>query len=103
MKKMAYLKDVVTLEINSEACTGCGMCVQVCPHGVFVLRDGTVSVDHRDYCMECGACTRNCPLGAINVRAGVGCAYAIIVGAIRGTEPDCSCCCGGDDTDPGCC
>jgi len=45
----------------------------------------------RDACMECGACARNCPTGALSVKAGVGCAAAIIVGALRGTEPTCGC------------
>ena len=32
---MKYLTDVVTLEFFQEKCTGCGKCVEVCPHGVF--------------------------------------------------------------------
>jgi Fe-S-cluster-containing hydrogenase component 2 len=40
-------------------------------------------VTGRDRCMECGACSRNCPFGAIEVRAGVGCAYAIMWSALR--------------------
>jgi hypothetical protein len=48
--------------------------------------------------MECGACARNCAAGALTVKAGVGCAAAVISGAIRGGEPTCGCdsnsCCG---------
>ena len=32
-----------------------------------------------------------CPVSAIDVHVGVGCATAIMVGAIRGTEPTCDC------------
>ncbi len=41
--------------------------------------------------MECGACARNCPVDAIRVRAGVGCATAVIYGLLTGKE---SCDCG---------
>jgi hypothetical protein len=41
--------------------------------------------------MECGACARNCASGAIAVKAGVGCAAAIIGGMLRGTEASCGC------------
>ncbi len=95
---MRYLKDVVTLQLAQEKCTGCGMCLDVCPHAVFAREGRVVRIADRDACMECGACARNCPAAAIQVRSGVGCAYAILVGALRGTEPDCDCggggCCG---------
>jgi ferredoxin len=45
----------------------------------------------KDACMECGACKRNCPTGAISVEIGVGCAYAIVTGMIKGTAPQCGC------------
>jgi ferredoxin len=44
----------------------------------------------RDACMECGACARNCPVAALRVRAGVGCAAAVINGAL-GRGGDCCC------------
>jgi hypothetical protein len=31
----------------------------------------------------------NCPVEAVTVRAGVGCAYAIAMGLLRGKEPSC--------------
>ncbi len=86
--KLEYLKDVVTLELDPEKCTGCGMCEIVCPHGVFRV-DEKATITDRDACMECGACARNCPVEAIDVEAGVGCAYAIVKGALMGTEPNC--------------
>jgi len=90
---------VVTLALDAEKCVGCGMCVEVCPHGVFAVQDRRASIVDRDACMECGACARNCPAEAVSVESGVGCATGIIIGALRGTEPACDCsdgsaCCG---------
>ena len=89
--KQKYFKNIVTLQYNSELCTGCGMCVDVCPRGVFVMNGKKVCVEDRDACIECGACMRNCAFNALKVRPGVGCAYAIIMGRLKGTEPACGC------------
>ena len=37
MKNLIYLKDVVTLQLDENKCTGCGMCLEVCPHEVFKM------------------------------------------------------------------
>ena len=101
MGHLKYLLDVVTLELDTERCTGCGMCTEVCPRAVFTLEAGKAKITDRDACMECGACARNCPVEAINVQAGVGCAKAVLIGLARGTESTCDCsggsgqsCCG---------
>jgi NAD-dependent dihydropyrimidine dehydrogenase PreA subunit len=88
---MRYLADVASLEFFEEKCTGCGRCVEVCPHGVFELSDEKARVVDRDGCMECGACAGNCAFGAIKVGAGVGCACAIINSMVSGGEPSCDC------------
>ena len=88
---LRYLPNVTTLEYDSEKCSGCGMCLQVCPHAVFALENKRARVIDRNACMECGACAINCPEGALTVRAGVGCAQAVLAGARRGTEPICDC------------
>jgi len=86
---MKYLKNVVTLELNTEKCNGCRMCTIVCPHGVFAMNNGKSAIKDRDSCMECGACMKNCVPGAISVRPGVGCASAIILSALTGKEIAC--------------
>lgn len=98
--KLQHLKNVSTLEFNPDICIGCAMCTEVCPHAVFAIDEKKARIIEKDGCMECGACARNCPLGAISVRAGVGCAYAIVQGKLKGTEP----CCGeSEDGKSGCC
>jgi ferredoxin len=89
--KLRYLKNVTTLRLDVEKCNGCGRCVEVCPHAVFEVDGGKSRVVDVDACMECGACAKNCKPEAITVTTGVGCAAAIIKGAILGTEPDCDC------------
>ncbi len=92
--KLLYLPNVTTLELNEDRCDGCGMCVLVCPHTVFAVEKKKARIVERDACMECGACALNCPEEALTVKAGVGCARAVLNGALRGTEPTCDC--GGD-------
>jgi len=91
MNGFVYLPDVVTLELDSEKCTGCRMCTSVCPHAVFEIENKIAVIRNKDLCMECGACAKNCPEGAITVRSGVGCAAGILNGLLRGTEPSCDC------------
>ncbi|MDA8229588.1 MAG: mercury methylation ferredoxin HgcB [Desulfitobacterium hafniense] len=98
--KNRYLKNVSTLKLKTDKCTGCGKCIEVCPHNVFVLNDGKTHIVDKDRCMECGACVKNCPFNAIEVKPGVGCAYAIIMGWLTGTEPSCDC---SDNSSGGCC
>ena len=100
--ELTYLKNGETLSLNASVCTGCGACIDVCPHAVFLLEGGKAAIAERERCMECGACARNCPAGALSVVAGVGCAAAIIVGKLRGTAPACGCDCGGEK-EPRCC
>ena len=90
MTQLQYLKDVTTLELDSEKCIGCGKCTEVCPHAVFTLDDKKACIADRDACMECGACALNCETEAISVSAGVGCATALINAAL-GREGDCCC------------
>ncbi len=97
MTNMLYLRDATTLKLDEDKCTGCGACIEVCPHEVLVMNSHRVRIRNRDACMECGACSRNCPFGAVSVEAGVGCAAAVINsltsrkgGACCGTKCECS-------------
>lgn len=91
MRGQTYLKNVVSLDLDVGKCTGCEMCTIVCPHNVFEMRGKKAFIVNTDVCMECGACALNCPVEAIEVGSGVGCATAIIIGALKGTEPTCDC------------
>ncbi len=87
MKTPSYLSNVATLKLDWEACVGCGMCAEVCPHQVFELRGDKAEIVDRDRCMECGACRVNCPAEAIRVDSGVGCAAGLITEWLNDTLP----------------
>jgi ferredoxin len=88
---MKYLANVVTLKLDKDECTGCGLCVEVCPRQVIAMGDKKAHIVDRDACIECGACQRNCPFGALTVKSGVGCAQALFKAALTGGEPVCGC------------
>lgn len=87
-----------TLRYDPGQCTGCEMCVSVCPHAVFALNGRLARLVRPEACMECGACQLNCPTGAIQVDSGTGCAAAMFKAALTGQkEPTCGgqeACCG---------
>jgi NAD-dependent dihydropyrimidine dehydrogenase PreA subunit len=91
MSRMIYLKNVTTLKLNPERCTGCGICLEICPQEVLNSVDGRIGIRDRDACMECGACSRNCPTGAIAVESGVGCAAAVINSMLGRQKSTCCC------------
>jgi pyruvate formate lyase activating enzyme len=51
---------------DSEKCTGCGTCVQVCPEGAIELYEGR-SRTNRDLCQGAGKCAEVCPNEARNL------------------------------------
>jgi ferredoxin len=88
---MTYLKNVATIKVDKEKCTGCEMCMDVCPRGVLAMCEGKADIIGRNECIECGACQKNCAFGAITVTSGVGCAQALFNALITGGEPVCDC------------
>jgi NAD-dependent dihydropyrimidine dehydrogenase PreA subunit len=55
---------VITIDV--ERCTGCGACVEVCPHGAIYLVEGIATVDS-PLCRDCEACVAACPTEAIRL------------------------------------
>ena len=58
---------MVKIKINMDKCTGCWTCVDVCPVGVYELKDGKSSAVNVDECLVCRACESQCPENAIEV------------------------------------
>ena len=59
--------------VDKNRCTGCGMCVKVCPGGVLSMgEDGRVQIeDFQEFgwsgCWKCEHCLAVCPVGAISI------------------------------------
>jgi NAD-dependent dihydropyrimidine dehydrogenase PreA subunit len=51
-------------QVNQEACTGCGTCVENCHTGTMQLNDDNVA-DVGESCIGCGVCAYFCPEKAI--------------------------------------
>ena len=52
--------------IVPELCTGCGLCVQVCPNGALAIQASTAVVAAPDACTYAGYCEQICPAQAIS-------------------------------------
>jgi NAD-dependent dihydropyrimidine dehydrogenase PreA subunit len=85
--------QTTSLQYDQSACIGCAVCVDVCPHAAFEMRDRLAYLVNAQACMECGACQLNCPVNAILVKSGAGCAAGMIQARLRG-EKEASCSCG---------
>ena len=60
--------DAVTTRVDETRCTGCGLCVDVCPLNVLTLENGKAKVTG-DRSIQCGHCEAICPAKAIKVEA----------------------------------
>jgi len=61
--------EPITTGVNEELCSGCGVCVAVCPYDARQLnREKHVVEVNEVLCEGCGACAAACPAGAAQQR-----------------------------------
>jgi len=65
LEGQASTNDIVAT-VDPHNCTGCGICVRVCPAGAIRL-DGSVAVVEAATCTGCGLCVNECPNEAISM------------------------------------
>jgi NADPH-dependent glutamate synthase beta subunit-like oxidoreductase len=63
--------EISAIEVNEDLCSGCGICVAVCPYDASKLEKtekGLVSVIDNLKCKRCGVCVSACPAGARTIK-----------------------------------
>jgi nitrite reductase (NO-forming) len=53
--------------LNGERCTGCGLCVAICPTAALALRAGKAVLIAPERCLYCALCEDVCPTHAIDL------------------------------------
>lgn len=55
--------------LDTEKCTACGLCAEVCSLDVIVRNEnGCPTIDRAAYCLACGHCVAICPQNALSIR-----------------------------------
>ncbi len=52
-------------ELDHETCSGCGVCLEICPNEVYQVVGERPKPVALEECIECGACEEQCPVHAI--------------------------------------
>ncbi len=58
-------KALMTPQINSELCKGCGLCIKKCPVNAIAGEKKHAHVINETICIKCGACIDACRLNAV--------------------------------------
>ncbi|MFO7968140.1 MAG: CoB--CoM heterodisulfide reductase iron-sulfur subunit A family protein [Archaeoglobaceae archaeon] len=53
--------------IDEKKCSGCKLCMEVCPYGAIKFHDGACEIDET-FCNGCGVCASACPVEAIKAK-----------------------------------
>jgi len=63
----AVAKSNYIIQLDTEACVGCGVCVERCHVKAFSPGDGAVELDS-ERCIGCGVCIITCPNEALSLK-----------------------------------
>ena len=65
-RDILYGHDIAPPVVDVEKCTGCGLCVKVCPSLVFKLDEKKSTIIRGEGCNACGQCWAVCPEEAVS-------------------------------------
>jgi dissimilatory sulfite reductase (desulfoviridin) alpha/beta subunit len=74
---------IVEPELDSQACNGCGLCVDTCKESAISLQDGRPRRSS-ERCLLCGNCIQSCPTEAWKARRT---GYVVFAGGRMGRHP----------------
>jgi len=68
--------EIPEIEVNEDLCSGCGVCVTVCPYDASKLEEveegeGMKAVIDLNKCKRCGVCISACPSEARTIKDAV--------------------------------
>ncbi len=72
-KEMKFLTGTYKLttygviNMQREKCINCGLCIEVCPRGVYVEENGEILLAHGEKCVNCSACVKQCPVKCLEI------------------------------------
>lgn len=71
--RIRLIRGIETIRLNDEKCTGCGMCYDICPVGVYKIVDEKKKsiMDDLTRCTACSACVTQCPTDALYLDTGI--------------------------------
>lgn len=78
------IMGVMNKRFSEDLCTGCGLCVDVCPSPGTLALDGATLIRSEDKCVGCGKCITACPTGAWE---SDGLRFVLFAGGKMGKRP----------------
>lgn len=63
---MTEQSDIPIPIIDTAHCTGCELCIHICPTNALLMKDGVAVVGNPNACTYTGHCERICPEQAIS-------------------------------------
>jgi heterodisulfide reductase subunit A len=67
MKGWVTIEPITSL-VNADICSGCGICIQVCPYGAIGRDENGKARVIEALCKGCGSCGATCPQGAVTMK-----------------------------------
>ncbi|MBN2333782.1 MAG: CoB--CoM heterodisulfide reductase iron-sulfur subunit A family protein [Deltaproteobacteria bacterium] len=75
------IADPLIAEVKDDVCSGCGICVEICPYGARVMNDfSRISEVNQAVCQGCGACISACPNKACELVNSTSCQFIRMIG-----------------------